>query len=210
LFAQFASSDYTAALVVDRLSTLEFTRALPKTQVAVDYARRLHEGQRRQADGQPFILHPLEVGALLYQAGAPDDVIAAGLLHDTLEKSDAAESDLSRVFGAHVTELVLAVTEDDQIKGYAHRKAALRDQVAHAGNEALMLFAADKVSKARELSLGAGLGATVRKRRLTHYRRCLALLQERLPDFPLVGLLQRELELLSDRGIGEHSPAPCG
>ncbi|MGZ6559494.1 MAG: HD domain-containing protein [Solirubrobacteraceae bacterium] len=196
--------------MVDRLSTLEFSRALPKTQVAVEYARRLHEGQRRQVDGQSFILHPLEVGALLYQAGAPDEVIAAGLLHDTLEKSDAAESDLSRLFGAHVTGLVCAVTEDDQIKGYAHRKAALRDQVADAGEEALMLFAADKVSKARELSLGAGLGVTVRRRRLRHYRRCLALLQERLPDFPLVGLLARELELLSDRGIGEHATAPCG
>jgi (p)ppGpp synthase/HD superfamily hydrolase len=210
LFAQFASSDYTAAVVVDRLSTLEFSRALPKTQVAVEYARRLHEGQRRQVDGQPFILHPLEVGALLYQAGAPDDVVAAGLLHDTIEKSGAAESELSRLFGAHVTGLVRAVTEDDQIKGYAHRKAALRDQVAHAGEEALMLFAADKVSKARELSLDAGLGVTVRKRRLTHYRRCLALLQERLPDSPLVGMLARELELLSDRGIGEHATAPCG
>ncbi|HET7047169.1 MAG TPA: HD domain-containing protein [Solirubrobacteraceae bacterium] len=195
---------------MDRLSTLEFSRALPKTQVAVEYARRLHEGQRRQVDGQPFILHPLEVGALLYQAGAPDDVVAAGLLHDTIEKSGAAESELSHLFGAHVTGLVRAVTEDDQIKGYAHRKAALRDQVAHAGEEALMLFAADKVSKARELSLDAGLGVTVRKRRLTHYRRCLALLQERLPDFPLVGLLARELELLSDRGIGEHATAPCG
>ena len=84
-------------------------------------------------------------------------MIAAGLLHDTLEKADAAEADLSRVFGTHVTGLVLAVTEDDQIRGYAHRKAALRDQVAHAGDEALMLFAADKVSKARELSLGAGV-----------------------------------------------------
>jgi (p)ppGpp synthase/HD superfamily hydrolase len=196
--------------VEERSSTLEFSRALPKTQVAVEYARRLHEGQRRQVDGQPFILHPLEVGALLYQAGAPDDVIAAGLLHDTLEKADAAESELSRVFGTHVTELVLAVTEDDQIRGYAHRKAALRDQVAHAGDEALMLFAADKVSKARELSLGAGVGKTVRRRRVTHYRRCLALLQERLPGFPLVGMLARELELLSDRGIGEHATAPCG
>ena len=197
-------------VVEDRSSTLEFSRALPKTQVAVEYARRLHEGQRRQADGQPFILHPLEVGSLLYQAGAADEVIAAGLLHDTLEKSDAAESDLSKVFGAHVTGLVCAVTEDGRIKGYARRKAALRDQVAHAGDEALMLFAADKVSKARELSLGAGLGVTVRRRRLTHYRRCLALLQERLPDFPLVGMLQRELELLADRGIGEHATAHCG
>jgi len=189
---------------------MQFSRAMPKTQVAVEYARRLHEGQRRQADGQPFILHPLEVGALLYQAGAPDDVIAAGLLHDTLEKSEVAESELSRLFGAHVTGLVRAVTEDDRIRGYARRKAALRDQVAHAGNEALMLFAADKVSKARELSLGAGVGVTIRRRRLTHYRRCLALLQERLPDFSLVGMLQRELELLTDRGIGEHATAPCG
>ena len=194
----------------DRSSTLQFSRALPKTQVAVEYARRLHQGQRRQVDGQPFILHPLEVGALLYQAGAPDDVIAAGLLHDTLEKADAAEAELSRMFGAHVTGLVLAVTEDDRISGYAHRKAALRDQVATAGDEALMLFAADKVSKARELSIGSGIGKAVRRRRLTHYRRCLALLQERLPEFPLVGMLARELELLSDRGIGEHATAPCG
>jgi (p)ppGpp synthase/HD superfamily hydrolase len=196
--------------VTDRTSTLEFSGALPKTQVAVEYAQRLHKGQRRQADGQPFILHPLEVGALLYQVGASDEVIAAGLLHDTLEKSDAAESELSRLFGARVTRLVRAVTEDDRIKGYAHRKAALRDQVALSGDEALMLFAADKVSKARELSLGAGLDATVRRRRLRDYLRCLALLQERLPDFPLVGLLARELELLSDRGIGEHATASCG
>ncbi len=194
----------------DRSSTLQFSRALPRTQVAVEYARRLHQGQRRQVDGQPFILHPLEVGALLYQAGAPDDVIAAGLLHDTLEKADAAEAELSRMFGAHVTALVLAVTEDDRISGYAHRKAALRDQVATAGDEALMLFAADKVSKARELSLGGRIGKAVRRRRLTHYRRCLALLQERLPECPLVGMLARELELLSDRGIGEHATAPCG
>jgi HD domain-containing protein len=196
--------------VTDRSSTLQFPRALPRTQVAVEYARRQHEGQRRQVDGQPFILHPLEVGALLYQAGAADDVIAAGLLHDTLEKTGATESELSQLFGAHVTELVLAMTEDAQIKGYARRKAALRDQVAHAGDEALMLFAADKVSKARELSLGAGIGVTVRRRRVTHYRRCLALLQERLPALPLVGMLQRELELLSDRGIGEHATARCG
>ena len=196
--------------MTDRLSTLAFPRALPKTQIAVEFARRLHEGQRRQVDGQPFILHPLEVGALLYRAGAPDEVIAAGLLHDTLEKSDASESDLSRVFGARVTGLVRAVTEDDRIKGYAHRKAALRDQVAHAGDEALMLFAADKLSKARELSLGAGLGVTVRRRRLRHYRRCLALLQERLPDFSLVGLLQRELEMLTDRDTGEHATASRG
>jgi hypothetical protein len=76
----------------------------------------------------------------------------------------------------------------------------LRTQVAAAGEEALMLFAADKVSKLRELSLTAALPAArtrgakqVRDRRLAHYRGCLRLLRERLPDSPLVVLLETEL-----------------
>jgi hypothetical protein len=45
---------------------------------------------------------------------------------------------------------VLAVSDDDRIMGYRERKAALRRQVADAGEDALALFAADKVSKLRE------------------------------------------------------------
>ena len=52
----------------------------------------MHAGQRRQLDGAPFIEHPLEVAAILHDAGAPDHVIAAGILHDTLEKTDAGFS----------------------------------------------------------------------------------------------------------------------
>ena len=60
------------------------SQSFPKTIAALAYAERLHAGQRRQADGAPFILHPLEVCCLLYHTGAPDHVIAAGVLrrHD--------------------------------------------------------------------------------------------------------------------------------
>jgi hypothetical protein len=181
---------------------------LPKTDAALQYARQLHVGQTRRADGAPFILHPREVALLLYRAGAPDHLIAAGALHDVLEKTAAVTADLHERFGSRVTALVLAVSEDQRIVGYAARKAALRNQVANAGDEALMLFAADKISKARELSLedgGVGAGPRVpgksrlRKRRLAHYQRCLALLQERLPNSPLVTQLGAELEDLSRR-----------
>ena len=114
------------------------------------YAERMHAGQQR-LDGAPFILHPREVTTLLYYAGAPDHVIAAGAMQDLLEKTDATASDLQQRFGQRITELVLAVTDDDRIVGYAKRKAALRQQVAGAGEEALTLFAADKLSKLREL-----------------------------------------------------------
>ncbi len=174
----------------------ELTRGLPTTQDAISYARQLHDGQRRQVDGAQFIEHPLEVASLLYHAGAPDDVIAAGALHDTLEKTSATEADLTARFGAPVAALVRAVTEDARITSYAKRKAALRDQVANAGRDALLVFAADKVSKVRELSLASAVGVVHDPRPLTHYRRCLRLLQERLPRAPLVSALQAELDSL--------------
>jgi len=83
----------------------------------------------------------------------PITVIAAGALHDIIEKTDATAAELRTRFGAAVTTLVLAVSEDRSIGGYAPRKAALREHVARAGFEALMVLAADKISKVRELRL---------------------------------------------------------
>jgi hypothetical protein len=81
---------------------------LPKTRSALAYAERLHVGQQRGVDGAPFILHPIEVASLLYYAGAADHVIAAGALHDTIEKTDATPSILRKHFGSRIAELVLA------------------------------------------------------------------------------------------------------
>lgn len=173
----------------------------------------MRDGQRRKADGAPFIAHPLEVASLLYYAGAPDHVIAAGALHDTIEKTDTDASELHKRFGSQVARLVVAVSEDERIASYTQRKAALRNQAADAGEEALMLLAADKVSKARELRLYPTAARRSRAadspcRRLTHYRECLRPLQERLPDSRLVRELETELEALSHGAMSE--PALVG
>ena len=186
-----------------------FSRRLPQARKATHYAARVHAGQTR-GDGTPFILHALEVGSLLRDAGAPDHVIAAGVMHDVIEKTPVTASELQASFGPRITALVLAVTDDERITGYAKRKAALRRQVAGAGDEALSLFAADKLSKLRELrretaternpGSTARARSALRSRRVNHYRRSLALLQERLPDSPLVRELDDELSaLLRDR-----------
>ena len=195
---------------MDRSTTSDFPRALPKTQVAVEYAGRLHQGQRRQVDGQPFILHPLEVGALLYQAGAPDDVVAAGLLHDTIEKSPATPGELRRRFGADVADLVAAVTEDETIASYGPRKEALRRRATESGDEAAMVFAADKISKVRQYrdQLGRPDGGTdpPRPRRLHHYAESLRRLDRAIPGHPLVLQLRQELATLD----AAHTAAPAG
>ena len=179
-----------------------FAQHLPVSQQAIAYAKRMHAGQRR-SDGSSFILHPLEVGSLLYGSGAPDHLVAAGVMHDLIEKTDVTASDLQARFGPRITALVLNVSDDDRIRGYGSRKAALRQQVAEAGDEALALFAADKLSKLRELRREtahdpgdrAGQGPREpRARRMEHYQRSLALLEERLPQSPLVDDLRDELE----------------
>lgn len=157
-------------------------------------------------DGAPFILHPIEVATLLYRAGAPDHVIAAGLLHDVIEKTSVDGAELRKQFGVRVAKIVLAVSEDKSIGGYQARKAALRQQVAGAGPEALTVFAADKISKARELRRVAPATATgpqlgphgsrTRRRKLINYERSLELLEELLAGSPLVGQLRSELRRL--------------
>jgi (p)ppGpp synthase/HD superfamily hydrolase len=180
-------------------------RPLSKTRAALDYASTVHKGQVRDSDGAPFVEHPTEVAQLLYSVGAPDHLVAAGALHDVLEKTPATAFDLRRRFGTEVASLVLAVTEDRGIERYAKRKAALRDQAAAAGHEALMLFAADKVSKARELhrkprTLRARID---RRRKLAQHRRSLAMLSQRLTQSQLVERLAAELASLS-----RHAPGP--
>ncbi len=173
----------------------EYAHGLPRTRSAIAYARRTHDGQRREVDGAPFIEHPLEVASLLYYAGAPDRVIAAGVLHDTLEKTDATEHALTARFGSEIAAIVRAVSEDQRITAYGERKEALRNQVENAGQDALMVFAADKLSKIRELRHATGHKTKVR-RELRHYSECVALLERRLPEFSLVRAAQRELDAL--------------
>jgi (p)ppGpp synthase/HD superfamily hydrolase len=178
---------------------------LHQTLAAVAYAVEQHAGQRRDADGAPFVLHPLEVARLLDGVGAPDHVVAAGVLHDTLEKTAAVPADLRERFGTRVTALVVALSEDPEISGYSERKAALREQVRAADDEALMVFAADKVSKARELRRAFATATrppsfrrgSKPQRKLAHYRHCAELLEERLAGAPLVESLQRELAELT-------------
>ena len=174
---------------------------LHQTLDALAYAVEQHAGQRRTVDGAPFVLHPIEVATLLADAGAPDHVVAAGVLHDTIEKTSTEPEDLRQRFGSRIAALVVALSEDPAISGYGARKAALRHQVEAAGDEALMVFAADKVSKARELRMSferASDGGGTRRgwralRKLAHYHHCAELLDGRLAESPLVHSLHDEL-----------------
>ncbi len=114
---------------------------------ALETARKAHAGQlRRGSDGRPYIDHPLAVAELLLQLGHRDEVLAAALLHDVVEKSEIESGGLRERFGDEVADLVEALTEDKTIAEYEERKREHRRRVGRAGGEAVAIFAADKLT----------------------------------------------------------------
>ncbi len=176
-----------------------FVERLPLTGAALEFALERHAGQRREGDRAPFVLHPLEVGSLLSQAGYPDRIVAAGVLHEVLEETETDETELEERFGAEVCALVQAVSDDASIEDEWARKAALRSQVASGPVAAAAVFAADKVCKARELRLrlSRGLPAEDAGLKLSHYRASLTMLERPLGrSHPILEQLRFELEAL--------------
>ena len=73
-------------------------------------AAKAHEGQRR-ASGEPYISHCVAVAAILADLRMPAVVVAAGLLHDTVEDTEITLDDLRRDFGDEIATLVDGVTK---------------------------------------------------------------------------------------------------
>ena len=82
---------------------------------AIDYATEKHAGQRRKS-GEPYINHPLAVAGILIEWGMDIDTVVAGVLHDTVEDTDATLDDLESLFGRDVAFLVDGVTKVSQAR----------------------------------------------------------------------------------------------
>ncbi|MBS0519942.1 MAG: bifunctional (p)ppGpp synthetase/guanosine-3',5'-bis(diphosphate) 3'-pyrophosphohydrolase [Proteobacteria bacterium] len=129
---------------------------------AADYAARQHVAQRRKGDrGEPYVNHLIEVTALLAEATGGGDVVLlmGGLLHDTIEDTDATFEDLLERFGPEVAALVAEVTDD---KGLP-RDERKRRQVETApgkSRRAKLLKIADKTSNLRGLMTSPPTGWT--------------------------------------------------
>jgi GTP pyrophosphokinase len=83
-------------------------------QRAFRLAEKVHAGQKR-ASGEPYINHCLAVAALLAEYSMPSDIIAAGLLHDTVEDTSLTIDSIRQDFGKSVAELVQGVTKLTQL-----------------------------------------------------------------------------------------------
>lgn len=184
---------------------------------ALSVARRAHAGQFRQTgcDEIAFVEHLLAVGELLAEHGCPDEVIAAGLLHDVAEHAEIEPGSLQGRFGADVAAMVEALTEDPAIPDYQERKKEHRERVAAAGEGAQAVFAADKTAnvavlrKAYEI-LGEGVDEDLPVSldiKILVWEFDLEMLFASVPDTPLVEAFAEEMVgLWGQRAEDERAP----
>ncbi len=130
---------------------------------ALTVAYNAHIKQNRKGTDIPYIVHPLEVAVILIENGADEDVINAGLLHDTLEDTDISLEYLVENFGRKVAELVKGASEpyklnletklsDDERKvSWKLRKNHTIEYLKTAPLDIKLITCADKLSNIRSL-----------------------------------------------------------
>lgn len=117
---------------------------------AIIYAVEKHAGQLRKGTQIPYIVHPMEVLALLNEMRADMTVIIAGILHDTVEDTSATIDDIIREFGEDVAELVGNHTEDKSKTWFQRKSQGLRE-LAEGSFDLKCLVLADKLSNVRNM-----------------------------------------------------------
>jgi len=121
---------------------------------AIDFAARKHRDQRRKdQEASPYINHPISVSLMLAEIGgiADAEVLAAAILHDTLEDTDTTPEELVQAFGPRVRKLVEEVTDDKDLPK-AKRKEL---QIAHAvqlSPGAVLIKLGDKISNVLDVT----------------------------------------------------------
>jgi guanosine-3',5'-bis(diphosphate) 3'-pyrophosphohydrolase len=120
---------------------------------AAQFAARKHKDQRRKdAAVSPYINHPLALANILREEGRVEDavVIAAALLHDTIEDTETAYDELRGQFGDEIAEIVAEVTDTKWLKKTSRKRLQV-SKAARASSAAKLVKLADKIANLRDI-----------------------------------------------------------
>jgi (p)ppGpp synthase/HD superfamily hydrolase len=143
---------------------------------ALNFAAQKHSLQRRKGEaGEPYINHLAEVALLLAEAtrGGDPVLVAAGLLHDTVEDTGTRREELEEAFGAEVAAVVVEVTDDKSLPK-ARRKELQVETAGGKSRRAKLIKIADKTSNLRSIASSPPRGwDTERKREYVRWARAV-------------------------------------
>jgi len=126
---------------------------MPLILKALEFASVKHRDQRRKdKDASPYINHPIALASVLWREGGVTDpaVIAAALLHDTIEDTQTTWQELRGEFGDEIADVVLEVTDVKWLKKES-RKRLQESKARFSSERARLVKLADKICNLRDL-----------------------------------------------------------
>ncbi len=136
---------------------------------AVAFAAHKHRDQRRKnKEASPYINHPIQLATVLWEEGRVQDakVIAAALLHDTLEDTETSWQELRGEFGEEIADIVLEVTDTQWIKKELRKRLQVA-RARHSSEKAKLVKLADKICNLRDIGAHPPHGWTLERKQ--HY-----------------------------------------
>lgn len=134
---------------------------------ALDFAAYKHRDQRRKgAQKLPYINHPIQVTAILWDTGSVRETVTlvAALLHDTVEDTDTKPEEISTNFGDEVRSIVMEVTDDKSLPKERRKELQVLD-APHKSPRARLVKLADKISNVDEVANDPPPGWSFERRR---------------------------------------------
>jgi guanosine-3',5'-bis(diphosphate) 3'-pyrophosphohydrolase len=133
---------------------------------AAAFAAEKHRKQRRKdAEASPYINHPLQAAYILVQADVEDPkVLAAALLHDTIEDTSTTLDEIEIVFGYEIARIV-AECSDDKTLSKLERKQAQIDHAATLSRAAKLVKLADKIANVSDIDGAPPAGWSIERKR---------------------------------------------
>ena len=124
---------------------------------AIMFAVKAHTGTERRGKGYPYIVHPMEAVEIVATITKDQELLAAAILHDTVEDTNVTVDQIREEFGDRVADLVasesdempVGVSEEDS---WHARKQAAIDRLSHASREAKIVAMGDKLSNMRAIA----------------------------------------------------------
>ncbi len=126
---------------------------LNKLTKALEFAADKHKFQKRKGETPPpYINHPIQLLHLLTDVGQVEDVdvLCAAVLHDTVEDTATQPSEIERLFGKRVCQIVMECTDDKCLPSMVRKRL----QVTHAAEKshgAKLVKLADKICNIRDI-----------------------------------------------------------
>ena len=174
-----------------------------KIQKAINFAIEAHKGQTRKGKNIPYITHPLAVGLILAGMGAEEDIIVAGVLHDTIEDSHGKikQEAIRQEFGVRVAQMVNDVTEQDQSLPWEERKRIALEHIPEINKDSFLVKSADVLHNISDLLFDLEKEGDIifqrfnapKGKQFDRYKNLVSKLEQAWPENPLLPELKQNL-----------------